>query len=159
MKFYDFWNSHSQSHDCWIIFYTYTHDWVITFYEFSMKPSKKWSLHQGSCYGVKFTPHKILCQFFQSFFHLLQPFNETVRVCHNPLVRTCNNDTEGEPICNTYYETVCETSYKSYEVEQDEPICKMELMKKCDNVTSKFFFLFFTVRKSPKNRIVMKYCE
>merc|ERR1719346_975758 len=63
------------------------------------------------------------------------PFNETVRVCHNPLVRTCNNDTEGEPICNTYYETVCETSYKSYEVEQDEPICKMELMKKCDNVT------------------------
>ena len=74
------------------------------------------------------------------FFHLLQPFNETVRVCHNPLVRTCNNDTEGEPICNTYYETVCETSYKSYEVEQDEPICKMELMKKCDNVTSKFSF-------------------
>ena len=73
--------------------------------------------------------------------NLLQPFNETVRVCHNPLVRTCNNDTEGEPICNTYYETVCETSYKSYEVEQDEPICKMELMKKCDNVTSKFQFL------------------
>jgi len=63
------------------------------------------------------------------------PFNETVRVCHNPLVRTCNNDTQGPDICNTYYETNCETSYKTYEVEQDEPICKMELMKKCDNVT------------------------
>ena len=148
----------SQSHDCRIIFYTYTHDWVITFYEFSMKPSKKWSLHQGSCHGVKFTPHKILCQFFQSFFHLLQPFNETVRVCHNPLVRTCNNDTEGEPICNTYYETVCETSYKSYEVEQDEPICKMELMKKCDNVTSKFSF-FLYCEEIPEKRIVMKYCK
>merc|ERR1712066_1216164 len=63
------------------------------------------------------------------------PFNETVRVCHNPLVRTCSNETQGPDICNTYYETNCETSYKTYEVEQDEPICKMELMKKCDNVT------------------------
>merc|ERR1712066_84786 len=35
-------------------------------------------------------------------------------------------------------EEKCETSYKTYEVEQDEPICKMELMKKCDNVTSNF---------------------
>ena len=72
------------------------------------------------------------------FFSRFQPFNETVRVCHNPLVRTCNNDTQGPDICNTYYETNCETSYKTYEVEQDEPICKMELMKKCDNVTSNF---------------------
>ena len=66
-------------------------------------------------------------------------------------MRTCNNDTEGEPICNTYYETVCETSYKSYEVEQDEPICKMELMKKCDNVTSKFWF-FLHCEEIPKSR-------
>merc|ERR1712077_102354 len=32
------------------------------------------------------------------------PFNETVRVCHNPLVRTCSNETQGPDICNTYYE-------------------------------------------------------
>lgn len=63
------------------------------------------------------------------------PFNETVRICHNPLVRTCNDDIEGPEICNTHYETSCETTYKSYEVEQDEPVCTMEIMKKCDDVT------------------------
>lgn len=63
------------------------------------------------------------------------PFNETVRICHNPLVRTCNDDIEGPEICNTHYETACETTYKSYEVEQDEPVCKMEIMKKCNDVT------------------------
>jgi len=63
------------------------------------------------------------------------PFNETVRICHNPLVRTCSEDIEGPEICNTHYETACETTYKSYEVEQDEPVCRMEIMKKCDDVT------------------------
>lgn len=63
------------------------------------------------------------------------PFNETVRICQNPLVRTCSEDTEGPEICNTHYETSCETTYKTYEVEQDEPVCVMELMKKCDDVT------------------------
>lgn len=63
------------------------------------------------------------------------PFNETVRICHNPLVRTCSDDIEGPEICNTHYETACETTYKSYEVEQDEPVCRMEIMKKCNDVT------------------------
>jgi len=62
------------------------------------------------------------------------PFNETVRVCHNPLVRTCSDDVEGPEICNTYYETACETTYKTYEVEQDEPVCRMEIMTKCEDV-------------------------
>merc|ERR1712018_214841 len=61
--------------------------------------------------------------------------NETVKICNSPLVRTCSADTQGPDICNTYYETNCETTYKTYEVEQDEPVCKMELMKKCDDVT------------------------
>jgi hypothetical protein len=63
------------------------------------------------------------------------PFNETVRICQNPLVRSCSEDTQGPEICNTHYETSCETTYKTYEVEQDEPVCVMELMKKCDDVT------------------------
>lgn len=63
------------------------------------------------------------------------PFNETVRICNNPLVRSCSDDTQGPEICNTHYETNCETTYKTYEVEQDEPVCVMELMKKCDDVT------------------------
>jgi len=63
------------------------------------------------------------------------PFNETVRICHNPLVRTCNDSIVGPEICNTHYETSCETTYKSYEIEQDEPVCTMEVMKKCEDVT------------------------
>lgn len=63
------------------------------------------------------------------------PFNETVRICHNPLVRTCSDDIEGPELCNTHYETSCETTYKSYEVEQDEPVCIMEIQKKCEDVT------------------------
>ena len=60
-----------------------------------------------------------------------------MKVCHKPLQRTCSDDIEGPEICNTHYETSCETSYKSYEVEQDEPICTMEIEKKCEDVTSK----------------------
>ena len=58
-------------------------------------------------------------------------------MCHNPLVRTCSEEAEGPEICNTYYETACETTYKTYEVEQDEPVCRMEIMTKCEDVTCK----------------------
>ena len=61
-----------------------------------------------------------------------------MRICQNPLVRSCSEDIQGPEICNTHYETSCETTYKTYEVEQDEPVCVMELMKKCDDVTSKY---------------------
>ena len=71
------------------------------------------------------------------FLLFLQPYNETVRVCHNPLVRTCSDDVEGPEICNTYYETACETTYRTYEVEQDEPVCRMEIMTKCEDVKCK----------------------
>ena len=72
-----------------------------------------------------------------TFLLFLQPYNETVRVCHNPLVRTCSDDVEGPEICNTYYETACETTYRTYEVEQDEPVCRMEIMTKCEDVKCK----------------------
>ena len=64
-----------------------------------------------------------------------------MRICQNPLVRSCSEDIEGPEICNTHYETSCETTYKTYEVEQDEPVCVMELMKKCNDVTSKYIFV------------------
>merc|ERR1712241_568108 len=63
------------------------------------------------------------------------PFNESVNICHTPIVRKCGDDPVGPDICSTHYETNCETKYKSYEVEQDEPVCRMELMKKCKDVT------------------------
>ena len=65
----------------------------------------------------------------------LQPFNETVNVCHTPVVRQCGDSPVGPEICSTHYETNCETRYKTYEIEQDEPVCTMELMKKCNNIT------------------------
>ena len=52
-------------------------------------------------------------------------------------MRTCSDDVEGPEICNTYYETACETTYKTYEVEQDEPVCRMEIMTKCEDVKCK----------------------
>jgi len=63
------------------------------------------------------------------------PFNETVNICHTPIIRRCSNESYGPDICSTHYETNCETRYKTYEVEQDEPVCRMELMKKCQDVT------------------------
>ena len=70
----------------------------------------------------------------------LQPFNESVNICHTPIVRKCGDDPVGPDICSTHYETNCETKYKTYEVEQDEPECRMELMRKCKDVTSKISF-------------------
>ena len=75
-----------------------------------------------------------------SLFSFLQPFNESVNICHTPIVRKCGDDPVGPDICSTHYETNCETKYKTYEVEQDEPECRMELMRKCKDVTSKISF-------------------
>ena len=68
----------------------------------------------------------------------MQPFNETVNVCHTPVVRQCGDEPVGPEICSTHYETNCETRYKTYEIEQDEPVCTMELMKKCNNITREY---------------------
>lgn len=66
---------------------------------------------------------------------LPMPFNESVNICHTPIVRKCGDKAVGPDICSTHYETNCETKYKTYEVEQDEPVCRMELMRKCKDVT------------------------
>ena len=91
----------------------------------------------------------------------LQPFNESVNICHTPIVRKCGDEPVGPDICSTHYETNCETKYKAYEVEQDEPECRMELMKKCKDVTSKiynifrflhitqYYFIIYKIRKIP----------
>ena len=58
-------------------------------------------------------------------------------ICNTPVERSCGTEAVGPDICSTQYETNCETRYNTYEIEQDEPVCVMELMKKCKNVTGK----------------------
>lgn len=61
-------------------------------------------------------------------------FEETIKICNEPLRKICGNDTVGEEICKTHYETNCETRYKEHEVEQDEPVCEMVEEKRCKDV-------------------------
>lgn len=61
-------------------------------------------------------------------------FEETIKICNEPLNKICSNDTVGEEICKTHYETNCETRYKEHEVEQDEPVCEMVEEKRCKDV-------------------------
>ena len=82
----------------------------------------------------------IICDIKLSLPSFLQPFNESVNICHTPIVRKCGDEPVGPDICSTHYETNCETKYKTYEVEQDEPECRMELMTKCKDVTSKISY-------------------
>ena len=85
----------------------------------------------------------IICDIKLSLPSFLQPFNESVNICHTPIVRKCGDEPVGPDICSTHYETNCETKYKTYEVEQDEPQCRMELMKKCKDVTSKIWNILY----------------
>jgi len=63
-------------------------------------------------------------------------FEESVKLCNEPLQKVCNNDTvgQGEEVCKTHYETNCETRFKEHEVEQDEPVCTMVTERKCKDV-------------------------
>jgi hypothetical protein len=61
-------------------------------------------------------------------------FEETIKICNQPITKVCNDDTVGEEICKTHYETNCETRYKEHQVEQDEPVCTMVEEKRCKDV-------------------------
>lgn len=60
-------------------------------------------------------------------------FNETVEVCHNPMVKNC--DKSGPIECTTVYESECSTKQHVHEVEEDVVNCVVEQMEKCRDVT------------------------
>jgi len=60
-------------------------------------------------------------------------FNETVEVCHTPLVKNCT--VPGPEVCRTEYETWCMTRQRLHETEDDVPDCRTETMQKCVDVT------------------------
>ncbi|XP_040570678.1 uncharacterized protein [Lepeophtheirus salmonis] len=85
------------------------------------------------------------------------PHNEKVKVCHTPLVRKCDDENKGPEVCTTEYENHCETKYKVYELDQDEPNCKMVEELRCMNVTVELFHIE-TSNTSPPF-VVKEKCE
>jgi len=60
-------------------------------------------------------------------------FNQTVRICRNPLVKDCN--VLGEPVCRTEFETECTTHQHEHEVEDDVVDCNTIQDEKCEEET------------------------
>ena len=75
-------------------------------------------------------------------------FDKKVEICDEPLKKICNDTIVGEEVCRTEYETSCETRYKNHTVEQDEPICKMVMEKKCEGTGNNQAQVITTRRRS-----------
>jgi len=61
-------------------------------------------------------------------------FNETARICREPLVKDC--DRRGDEICRTEYESECWTKQEEHDVQDDVVECRTEVEEKCQPNTS-----------------------
>jgi len=61
-------------------------------------------------------------------------FNETARICREPLVKDC--DRRGEEICRTEYESECWTKQEEHDVQDDVVECRTEVEERCKPNTS-----------------------
>ncbi|XP_040570749.1 uncharacterized protein [Lepeophtheirus salmonis] len=85
------------------------------------------------------------------------PHVEKVNKCHTPYVKECGDGIDGPEVCSTQYENHCETKYKTYELEQDEPDCKMVEELRCQNVTVEL--LHIDLEDSSQPYAVKEKCE
>ncbi|XP_040571768.1 uncharacterized protein [Lepeophtheirus salmonis] len=69
------------------------------------------------------------------------PFSAQVKKCYTPLNHKCEGKPEGPKVCRNVYENQCETQYKNYDLEQDEPVCKIKDEIRCKNVPVKLLHL------------------
>uniref|UniRef100_A0A0K2T055 Uncharacterized protein n=1 Tax=Lepeophtheirus salmonis TaxID=72036 RepID=A0A0K2T055_LEPSM len=89
-----------------------------------------------------------------------QPHQEKVKLCHTPLKHVCDDNEPGPNICTTEYESLCETTFKKYQLEQDEPECKMVEKERCQDVPVELFHLGHKDEREGKPpTILQKKCE
>ena len=53
--------------------------------------------------------------------------DETIQICNDVLTRDCEDT--GPEVCEAVFETECKTQYHEHEVEEDEPDCRIMMVK------------------------------